>query len=336
MVAGQRGHVPVPGERGGVEGGVALAAFVERVRGPQALREVRPLRELAELLARGRRVDVQLRDRLRALAVGGGHAVRGGVAAADHDDVLARRGDLRRGQPGDVAVALHQVGHRGVDARQVVAGQVDPALDPRAGREHDGVVAGAQLVDRQRAADLDAVDELDPGFLQERHPPVDDPLLELEVRHAEPDQPARALVALVDDDAVAHRVELFRGGQARRPGADHADAPRRAPDRGLRLHPALTEPALDDPPLDALDRHGVVVDRQHAGRLARRRADQPRELGEVVRLVQPVQREPPLAAADEVVPLRDQVAERAAADGRTGRRSPCSAAPARAARPARA
>ena len=244
--------------------------------------------------------------------MGRGDAVGGGVAAADHDHVLAARGDLGVGDAGDGAVALHQVRHRGVDAGQVVAGQVDPALDPRAGREHDRVVAGAQLVDRRVGAHVDAVDELDPGLLEQRDAPVDDPLLELEVRHAEPDQAARALVALVDDDAVPGGVELLGGGQPRRARSRPRRPTTRAPIGVLASHPALAEPALDDPPLDPLDHHRVVVDREHAGGLARRRADQPGELGEVVGLVQAVEREPPLAAADEVVPLRDQVAERAA------------------------
>ena len=46
--------------------------------------------------------------------------------------------------------------------------------------------------------------------------------------------------------------------------------------------------------------------------LARRRAELARELGEVVRRVQPVDGGAPLAAVHEVVPVRDQVAERAA------------------------
>ena len=82
--------------------------------------------------------------------------------------------------------------------------------------------------------------------------------------------------------------------------------------RRVRRDPALLPRALDDRQLDLLDRDGVVVDGQHAGRLARRRADQPGELGEVVRRVQLVDRVAPAALVDQVVPVRDQVAERAA------------------------
>ena len=72
------------------------------------------------------------------------------------------------------------------------------------------------------------------------------------------------------------------------------------------------EGALGDRQLDLLDRHRVVVDRQHARRLARRRADPAGELGEVVGRVELVDRLAPLAAVDEVVPVGDQVAERTA------------------------
>jgi hypothetical protein len=46
--------------------------------------------------------------------------------------------------------------------------------------------------------------------------------------------------------------------------------------------------------------------------IARRRAEAPGELGEVVRRVQLVDRLAPAVAVDEVVPVGDQVAERAA------------------------
>jgi hypothetical protein len=54
------------------------------------------------------------------------------------------------------------------------------------------------------------------------------------------------------------------------------------------------------------------VDAEHAGTLARRRTHAAGELREVVRLVQAVERLAPLAAVDEVIPLRDQVVDRAA------------------------
>ena len=80
----------------------------------------------------------------------------------------------------------------------------------------------------------------------------------------------------------------------------------------LRRDPALVPRPVDDLDLDLLDRDRVGVDAEHARRLARRRAQPAGELGEVVRGVQPVDRVAPVVAVDEVVPVGDQVAERAA------------------------
>jgi hypothetical protein len=70
---------------------------------------------------------------------------------------------------------------------------------------------------------------------------------------------------------------------------------------------------VDDRVLDLLDRDRVALaDLEHAGGLAGRRAQPPGELGEVVRRVQLADRVLPAAVVDEVVPVRDQVAQRAA------------------------
>ena len=145
-------------------------------------------------------------------------------------------------------------------------------------------------------------------------------------------RPPGRLVALVDRDLVAELVQLRRP----RPGPPGRSPPRppscRCGGRAARrsIQPS-SKPRAGDRQLDLLDRDRVVVDVQHAGRLARRRADQARELGEVVGRVQLHERVLPAVAVDEVVPVRDPVAERAALVAERARRSPCSARPARAA-----
>ena len=81
----------------------------------------------------------------------------------------------------------------------------------------------------------------------------------------------------------------------------------------LRRDPALLPRAVDDRELDLFDRDRVVLaDLEHARRFARRGAEPAGELGEVVGRVQLGDRGRPALAVDEVVPIGDQVAERAA------------------------
>src|SRR5690606_18729695 len=107
-------------------------------------------------------------------------------------------------------------------------------------------------------------------------------------------------------------VQLLGGREAGRAGAHDRDALTRARLGRVRLHPALGEAAVDDRVLDVLDRDRRVRDAEHAGALARRGTGAARELREVVRLVQAIERVAPAALVDEVVPLRNQVVHWAA------------------------
>src|SRR3954470_5818790 len=95
---------------------------------------------------------------------------------------------------------------------------------PRADREDDRVELGAQLLGRDVAPDVHAEAPLDALVRELAHAPLDDPLLDLEVRHAEAHEPAAGLVALEEHDAVADPAELLRGRHPGRPAADHGDA----------------------------------------------------------------------------------------------------------------
>jgi hypothetical protein len=199
-----------------------------------------------------------------------------------------------------------------VHARELAAGHVELAVHARADRHDHRVVVAAQLAGRHVLAHVNVALEAHALLLEELHAPVDDPLLELGVRHAKAEQAPGRLVALVDRDRVTQLVELRGDRQAGRARADHRHRAVRALLRGVGLDPSLLEAARDDRKLDLLDRDRVVVDVEHAGGLARRGADQPGELGEVVRGVQLHERVAPAVPVDEVVPVRDQVAEWAA------------------------
>src|SRR3990172_9147191 len=82
--------------------------------------------------------------------------------------------------------------------------------------------------------------------------------------------------------------------------------------RRVRHDPTLSPSTLDNFQLDLLDGDGVVVDPQDAGGLAGGGAEPAGEVREVVGGVQPLDRLPPVAAIYEVVPVGDDVVERAA------------------------
>jgi len=145
-------------------------------------------------------------------------------------------------------------------------------------------------------------------------------LVELHVRDAVREQAADPVVALVDSHAVTGPVELLGGGEPRWAAANdrHLLA---APRRGrLGLNPAFLEALVDDRALDVLDGDSRLVDAEHASALTRSRTDAPGELGEVVRLVQAIERFTPTPVIDEVVPLGDQVVYRTAS-GRLAERN---------------
>ncbi len=161
-------------------------------------------------------------------------------------------------------------------------------------------------------ADVDAWLEDDALGLHLLDPAVDPPLLHLEVGDAVAEQAADAVGPLEDDDIVTDAGELLRGGQPGGAGADDRHPLARLDGGDLRHDPALGPGAIDDRQLDLLDRDRVVVDPQHARGLAGGRAERAGELGEVVRGVQAVDGRLPVVAVDQVVPVGDQVPERAA------------------------
>ncbi len=169
-----------------------------------------------------------------------------------------------------------------------------PRCRRRVGRSH-----------RRGAAELDALGS------HLRQAAVEHRLLHLELRDPVAQKPAGALGPLVDDDVVPGPGQLLRTGQARGPRSHHRHGLPGAHRRHLGGHPPLAPAPLGDLVLDALDRDRIGVDAEHTGALARRRAQAPGELGEVVGGMQPLEGLGPVAPVHEVVPLRDEVPERA-------------------------
>ena len=107
-------------------------------------------------------------------------------------------------------------------------------------------------------------------------------------------------------------VQLLGRGHPSRPGADHGDFLSRPNGGRLRLGPAFREASVGDGLLDLLDRHRVVIDPEHAGRFAGRRTDPSGKFRKIVGRVQNLQGFLPAVFIDQVVPVRNDVIERAA------------------------
>src|SRR5262249_16638011 len=104
-------------------------------------------------------------------------------------------------------------------------------------------------------------------------------------------------------------IELLGRSEACWPRADDGDFLAGPDGRALRCDPLLGERALDDRDLDGLDADRIVVDAEYARALTGRRAEPPGEFGKVVRRVQALDRLVPVIAIDEIVPVRNDVAE---------------------------
>ncbi len=140
---------------------------------------------------------------------------------------------------------------------------------------------------------------------------VEHGLLHLELGDPVPQQATGSLGALVDHHPVSGPRQLLRARQPGGPGPHHGDGLAGAYRGDLGGDPALTPTPLRDLVLDALDRHRIGVDAEHTRPLARCGAQAPRELGEVVGGMEPLEGFGPVAPVHEVVPFRDEIPERA-------------------------
>ena len=118
---------------------------------------------------------------------------------------------------------------------------------------------------------------------------------------------AHPVVPLEHGREVARLVELRRAGEPRGPRAHDGHLLSRSPRGGAGDDPPLLESPVHYGALYALYRHGGLVYSQNAGSLAGGGAYPPRELGEVVGLVKPLESLPPESRPHEIVPLGYEV-----------------------------
>ncbi len=259
--------------------------------------------------------DLELVDFQCPLPMDGSQAVRAGIAAAQNNHALAFRRELGfvfRPHPGHFAVLLRQELHGKVDAFEVAPRNRQVTRDGGTACQHDGVKLRFEFLRCDVHANVDAGLEDHAFGLHLLQAAIQHPLLHLKVGDAIAQQPADLIVALEDGDGMPGAVQLLRGGQSRRAGPDDSDLLVSAEGGRFRRNPALGPAAHGDGLFDALNGDGVLIDAQHAGGLAGRGAELAGELRKVIGGVEFGQRLLPAVPVDEVVPVRDDVAERAA------------------------
>ena len=263
----------------------------------------------------GRRLDAdgQVGDGQRLLTMGSSDAVGPGVAAAKYHNMLAIcRQLVVDAVPSADAILLHQIVHRKVNTGQVSPRYRQLAGHQRASGNNDRVVASTQIRPAYVDTNRDACTESGALRLHLFEPQLQMLFLHFEVGDAIAQQAADAIIPLENSDHVTCPGELLRRCKPCRTRTNDGDRLSGQALWRMWFHPVVRERLVDDRNLDLLDGYRRLADTQHAGALARCRAEPASELREIVGRMQPFDRLTAFATVHQVVPLRDQVSERTA------------------------
>ena len=159
-----------------------LATLLVRRRHPEDHRESRP-RVASSALISGSRHNLQRRHRLRPLPQRRPQAIRPGVAAANHDDVLAlSRHPTLSDAVEDVLGGPRQVIHRLVDPAQIPPGNRQVTGHCRTRGEDEGVKTFLQILSRHVHTNRRVGVEAGPLRPHLLDTPIQHSLLHLELR----------------------------------------------------------------------------------------------------------------------------------------------------------
>ena len=264
------------------------------------------------LIGRGRQ-KLKLAHTARTLAHGGTHAVVAGIAAANDHDVQAASVhrelatiEQRDGRSRQVVHGIHHAGRFDVRSRK-------PARGTGTSSHHDSVKA-IELGCHRRVRHIGAQLKHNAQLTHERHATLDHGLLELHVGNAIHKQTARAVIALKHRHTGAATRKLPCSHQPSRSRTNHRDRGRILPRRLKAARTAVGPLMVANRALVIVNRRGLAVDRTQVARgLAQRRTHAARKLGHGRGERQALGRLVPAAAVHQLVPLGNQVMQRAAA-----------------------
>jgi hypothetical protein len=290
---------------------IALTTLFMRRRRTELDRPVGPHERLVLLLGRLRQ-QFELRDRFRFLPIRRTDAVGAGVAAADHDHILAPGDDLTGNRIArDDLVLLREKFHREMDAGEIASRHRQIAGRFRASGQRDRIERVEKLARRDVDADVRARTKFDALLGHLRHPPIDQVLFHLEIGDAVAEQAADSIGFLEQDDVVSSACELLRARHSGRARSDDGHALAGPHRRRKRHDPAFFPALIDQKMLDRFDADRIVVDIERARRFAGCGANASGEFGKVVGRMQNVERHPPLMTIGEIVPIGNDVVDRA-------------------------
>ena len=211
------------------------------------------------------------------------------------------------------SVLLRQVLHREVHARQIAARHGQVARPAGAAGQDHGVEVAPQVAGGDVHADVHAGPEHHALGLQQLEPPIEHALLHLELGDAVAQQPADAIGLLEHGDAVARAVQL-RPPRPARPGRTRPPPPSSRCARSAAsgtIQPSSKARSTIASSIDLMVTGSLLMPSTHepshgAGH------SRPVNSGKLLVCVQALECRAPRVAVDQVVPVRDQVAERAA------------------------
>ena len=140
--------------------------------------------------------------------------------------------------------------------------------------------------------------------------PVQDVLFHLELGNSVTEQSSDSVGLLVNRDPVPGAIQLLRGRETCRPGADDCYFLSCTEFWRLRTNESLFPSALDNAFFNLLDRDSGLIDSKYACGLARRRANASGKFRKIVCRVKLPKRLFPAPAINQVIPIWNEIVDR--------------------------
>ena len=233
---------------------------------------------VASTLSWGLGQQLEVDDRLGAVANGSTNAVVTSITTSDDNNVLVLGRNVsivsQFGVQERLGVLVQEL-HGVVNAVQVAVRDGQVTSDSSSSREDNCVVLLAESfeVGLTLLTNGDTSLEVDALSSHEVDTALNDLLVELHVGDTVHEETTDTVGTLIDGDSVTSLVELISTSETSRAGTDDGNSLSRTGLGWRRNHPALLKTAVNNGALNRLDANGILVDAKNTGTLARSRAN---------------------------------------------------------------